>query len=57
MSIYIRFNNWTKNEQKRMQYGKWWSVEEIIQSDDEFFTRDIIDIMSNLSIGKIRRHE
>jgi 8-oxo-dGTP pyrophosphatase MutT (NUDIX family) len=49
----FKYNNWTESEQKRMQCGKWWSVEEIIQSDDEFFSRDIIVIMNNLTLGKI----
>jgi 8-oxo-dGTP pyrophosphatase MutT (NUDIX family) len=49
----IKFNYWTENEQKRMRCGKWWSVDEIKQSDDEFFTRDIIDIMNNLALGNI----
>ena len=47
------YNNWTESENKRMLYGKWWSIEEIQQSDDEFFSSDIINILDNLSNGKI----
>lgn len=47
------FNHWTESEQLRMQKGKWWSINEIRHSDDEFFTSDIIKILSNLALGKI----
>lgn len=49
----MNFNHWTVSKQKRMRKGKWWSVDEIRQSDQEFFTRDIIEILNNLARGKI----
>jgi hypothetical protein len=36
-----------------MRKGKWRSVDEIRQSDQEFFTRDIIEILNNLALGII----
>lgn len=47
------FNHWTESEQKRMRKGKWWSVDEIRQSNEAFFTRDIIEILNDLALGKI----
>lgn len=47
------FINWTEHESKRMLYGKWWSIADIQQSEDEFFSSDIINILDNLSKGKI----
>ncbi|MGF7143338.1 8-oxo-dGTP pyrophosphatase MutT (NUDIX family) [Anaerotaenia torta] len=47
------YTNWTESENTRMLDGKWWSADEIKQSDDEFFTNDIIDILNNLSAGQI----
>ena len=45
------FNHWTESEKKRMLAGKWWSMEEIEKSEDEFFTKDILRIMMELSDG------
>lgn len=45
------FDHWTESEKKRMLAGKWWSVEEIEKSEDEFFTKDILRIMMELSDG------
>ena len=47
------FHNWTESEQERMKRGKWWSVDEIMQSGDEFFTSEIVDMLNNLIKGKI----
>ena len=47
------FENWTESEKRRMTDGKWWSIEEIRQSKDEFFSPDIIRILSDISNGKI----
>lgn len=47
------YANWTESEKNRMLAGKWWSVEEIQQSKDEFFTTDIIQILMELSNNKI----
>lgn len=47
------FEHWTESEKKRMLEGKWWSVEEIKQSREEFFSKDIIEIMTELSDGKL----
>ena len=45
------FEHWTESEKKRIWTGKWWSVEEIEKSEDEFFTKDILRIMMELSDG------
>jgi len=47
------YTNWTESEKKRMLEGKWWSIEEIRQSEDTFFTKDIIRILTELSNNKI----
>lgn len=49
------FDHWTESEKKRMLAGKWWSVEEIEKSEDEFFTKDILRITTELSNGEIPR--
>ena len=49
------FVNWTESEKKRMLTGKWWSVEEIQQSEDEFFSKDIIRILTEISNKQIPR--
>lgn len=43
------YANWTESEKKRMLAGRWWSVEEIRKSEDEFFSKDIIRILTELS--------
>lgn len=43
------YANWTEGEKQRMLCGRWWSIEEIRQSEDEFFTEDIIRILTELS--------
>lgn len=43
------YANWTDSEKQRMLCGRWWSIEEIQQSEDEFFTGDIIHILTELS--------
>ena len=45
------YANWTESEKQRMLCGRWWSIEEIQQSEDEFFTGDIIRILTELSDG------
>lgn len=45
--------NWTESEKQRMICGRWWSVEEIRQSEDIFFSEDIIRILTELSNNKI----
>ena len=47
------YANWTESEKQRMLCGRWWSVEEIRQSEDEFFTGDIIRVLTELSDGII----
>ena len=47
------YANWTESEKKRMLEGKWWSIEEIQRSEDTFFTKDIIKILTELSNNKI----
>ena len=45
--------HWTESEKKRMSAGKWWSVEEIKKSRDDFFTKDIIQILAELTDGAL----
>ena len=47
------YDSWTESEKKRMLKGKWWSVEEIRISSDKFFSKDILNIITNLSDGRI----
>lgn len=47
------FDHWTESEKKRMLAGKWWSVEEIEKSEDEFFTKDILRILKELASRKL----
>ena len=46
------YDSWTESEQKRMTAGKWWSVEEIRQSEEEFFSKDVVGIMDRISKGE-----
>ena len=43
------FDHWTESEKKRMLAGKWWSLEEIEESENEFFSIDIVRILKELS--------
>lgn len=45
--------NWTESENKRMTAGKWWSVEEIKQSEEKFFSDDIVRILERFFRGDI----
>ena len=36
-----------------MTAGKWWSLEEIRQSEEKFFSEDIVEIIERLSEGEI----
>lgn len=47
------YANWTESENKRMTAGKWWSVEEIRQSKEKFFSNDVVEILERLSKGEI----
>ncbi len=47
------YAGWTESENKRMTAGKWWSVEEIRQSEETFFSEDILEILERLSQGEI----
>ena len=47
------YANWTESEKQRILCGRWWSIEEIQQSEDEFFTVDIIRILAELSVVTI----
>ncbi len=47
------YDGWTESENKRMTAGKWWSVEEIRQSEETFFSKDIVEILERLSQGEI----
>ena len=46
------YTNWTDSEKKRMLQGKWWCIEEIQQSEETFFTKDIVRILTELSNNK-----
>lgn len=48
------FDHWTESEKKRMRAGKWWSIEEIEQSEDEFFSKDVVRILKELSGRKLQ---
>ena len=43
----------TESEKKRMLAGKWWSVEEIERSEEEFFSKDVLRILDELVEGNI----
>lgn len=45
--------SWSESEKERILSGRWWSVEEIRQSEEKFFTEDIIEILTEVSIGTI----
>ena len=47
------YDGWSENETKRMTVGKWWSVEEIRQSSEKFFSEDVVGILERLFGGEI----
>lgn len=47
------YANWTESENKRMTAGKWWSVGKIRQSEEKFFSENIVGILERLSRGEI----
>lgn len=47
------YDGWSESETKRMTAGKWWSVEEISQSEEKFFSEDVVGILKRLSEGEI----
>lgn len=47
------YDGWTENENKRMTAGKWWSVEEIRESEETFFSKDIVKMLERISMGEI----
>lgn len=47
------FDHWTESEKKRMRAGKWWSVDEIEKSEDEFFSKDIARMLKELASRKL----
>ena len=49
----VSYAGWTESENKRMTAGKWWTVEEIRQSKETFFSEDILEILERLSRGEI----
>lgn len=49
------FDHWTESEKKRMRAGKWWSVEEIEKSEEEFFSKDVVRILKELSGRKLAK--
>lgn len=51
--VEFSYTGWTESENKRMTAGKWWSVEEIRQSKEKFFSEDVVEILDRLSKGEI----
>lgn len=47
------YNGWTESEHKRMTAGKWWSVDEIRQSEEESFSKDVVGILERIFEGEI----
>lgn len=47
------YTNWTESENKRVTAGKWWSIDEIRQSEEKFFSNDVVEILERLSRGDI----
>ena len=47
------YDGWTESENKRMTAGKWWSLEEIRQSEEKFFSEDVVEILERLSNGDV----
>ena len=47
------YDGWTESENKRMNAGKWWSLEEIKVSGEKFFSEDILGILERLSKGEL----
>lgn len=47
------YNGWSESEMKRMTAGKWWSAEEIMKSEETFFSEDIAEILERLSEGDV----
>ncbi len=53
--VEFSYTGWTESENKRMTAGKWWSVEEIRESEEKFFSKDIIKLLERLSKGEISK--
>ena len=47
------YDGWSESETKRMTAGKWWSVEEIKQSEETFFSEDVVEILERFSKGDV----
>ena len=47
------FEHWTESEKRRMFVGKWWSLEEIKHSEEMFFSKDVLQILEELSDGML----
>lgn len=47
------YAGWTESENKRMTAGKWWFAEEIRNSKEQFFSKDIVRMLERLSKGEI----
>ncbi len=47
------YANWTESENKRMTAGKWWSIEEIRQSEEKFFSKDVVGMLERFARGEI----
>jgi len=47
------YDGWSESETKRMTAGKWWSAEEIRQSEEKFFSADVVGILERLARGEI----
>lgn len=47
------YEGWSESETKRMTAGKWWSAKDIRQSEEKFFSEDVVEIMEKLSAGDV----
>jgi 8-oxo-dGTP pyrophosphatase MutT (NUDIX family) len=50
--LHISKENWTQNEIKHTEAWKWWSLDELMQSSEIFFSEKIIDLMTFVFNGQ-----
>lgn len=48
----LSFDRWTDNEKKFTKDWKWWSLSEIKESSEEFFSKEIVDVLNDVFEGK-----
>lgn len=49
----LSFDMWTDNEKKFTKDWKWWSLEEIKESSEQFFTKEIVDVLNDVVNGEL----